>query len=127
MQIIGTESWCITLYSTLSGQGKIKTVSVNIWRAHHPTKQQNLNQTYGGPSIKQQNSCKVRCLLGDFNSVRKPEERRNIGMDGTNRCEIQEFNNFIYKSNVNDLYMWLGKNTLGIDQMEWQKVALIES
>jgi len=66
--------------------------------------------------IKQQNSCKMWYLLGDFNFVRKPEERKGIGMGRTNGKEIREFNNFIDKTSVNDIsavgrkYTWYRPN-----------------
>ena len=37
----------------------------------------------------------VWCMIGDFNAVRNPNERKGISQVGTSRKEIKEFNNFI--------------------------------
>jgi len=34
-------------------------------------------------------------MIGDFNAVRNPNERKGISQVGTSRKEIKEFNNFI--------------------------------
>jgi len=55
-------------------------------------------------------------MLGDFNSVRKPDERRGISTNATSRREILEFNKFIDKTNFNDIptvgrkYIWYRPN-----------------
>jgi len=43
---------------------------------------------------------KVWCVVGDFNSIRCPGERRSVGCDVDHRSEMRRFNAFIESSEV---------------------------
>jgi hypothetical protein len=53
------------------------------------------------------------CLVGDFNAVRRREERRGIGstISPSLPVEMREFNNFIVNLNVEDVHMLGGSFT----------------
>jgi len=47
-------------------------------------------------NIKLGEECKQWCILGDFNAVRKSNERRGLNYKGSTATrEVEEFNNFI--------------------------------
>ncbi|XP_068498198.1 uncharacterized protein [Phaseolus vulgaris] len=52
---------------------------------------------------------KVWCVIGDFNSVRRQEERRNLSLASDYNRDIKGFNDFIEKSELMDVPM-VGRN-----------------
>jgi len=61
---------------------------------------------------------KAWCVVGDFNSIRRVGERRNVCMDGDHRREMRRFNDFIDGSKLFDIttkrrkYTWYKPNSL---------------
>ena len=61
---------------------------------------------------------KAWCVAGDFNSIRRAEERRNARVDGDYRREMRRFNDFIEGTKLFDIpmrgrnYMWYKPNGL---------------
>jgi len=48
---------------------------------------------------------KVWCVVGDFNSIRSPSERRNAGCDVDHKREMKRFNDFIESYELVDISM----------------------
>ncbi|RDY03545.1 hypothetical protein CR513_12863, partial [Mucuna pruriens] len=69
-------------------------------------------------SIKNNSSEEVWCLVGDFNSIRKLEERK-VQVESTQaiRREMEDFNQFKWK-----IYHWWGEGTCDIGQTDTPKV-----
>jgi len=61
--------------------------------------------------IKRNLSCTLWCIMGDFNAVKKVEERKGIGISSGNYREMELFNNFIEQCEVFDISMIGGKFT----------------
>jgi len=64
------------------------------------------------------------CFCGDFNAIRGRVERQGADRGHFTR-EMKEFNGFIETNLFLDLPI-VGKNLLGSNQMERQRVGLIE-
>jgi len=48
-------------------------------------------------------NCCIRCVIGDFNSVRKASERKGTNNRSVNNCEIARFNDFIDRCMLKDI------------------------
>ena len=59
--------------------------------------------------IKRNQSCTLWGIMGDFNAMRKVEERKGIGISSGNYREMELFNNFIEQCEVFDIPMIGGK------------------
>ena len=53
--------------------------------------------------IRNNEPCKIWCMLGDFNSVRSEGERKGINRVSGNKREMQGFNNFIDELEMVDI------------------------
>jgi len=51
------------------------------------------------------------CILGDFNAIKKLGERKGLNSRGSNKSEMNEFNEFIEKNELFDLPLVGGKYT----------------
>jgi len=61
------------------------------------------------------------CFIGDFNVVRRVNERKGTGIRGRQTIEIQRFNSFIENNLLMDTPI-VGGNIHGINQMVQQRV-----
>jgi len=76
-------------------------------------------------NIKAGEACRQWCVLGDFNAVRKINERKGLNPRGnTSLREMQGFNNFIESMELVDVPLIEG-NTPGTKKTDRQKVELI--
>lgn len=66
--------------------------------------------------IRLREACNSWCILGDFNSIRKVDERKGINCGRSNKKEMQAFNNFIDSMELVDIpsigrkYTWYRPN-----------------
>jgi len=60
---------------------------------------------------RRKSNTKAWCVVGDFNSIRRVGERRNVGLDGDHRREMKRFNDFIEGSELFDILMARRKYT----------------
>jgi len=71
---------------------------------------------YSTVTIRHLEVYKTWYILGDFNVVRKMEERRGVNIDGNSKKEISEFHKFIEKIEMFDIplvgrkYTWYKPN-----------------
>jgi len=43
------------------------------------------------------------CIVGDFNAVRYPSERKDIGLEQHSKVEMERFNEFIDNCHLHDV------------------------
>jgi len=66
--------------------------------------------------LRENKACKSWCILGDFNAIRKKEERRGVCYGRSDSREISSFNNFIEGLELLDIpclgrkYTWYRPN-----------------
>jgi len=67
-------------------------------------------------NIRKTEGCKTWCMVGDFNAVRKPDERKGVSIGHANKKEILGFNEFIDKIEMLEIpfvgrkYTWYRPN-----------------
>jgi len=67
-------------------------------------------------NIRKNERCKTWCMMGDFNAVKKADERKGLNIRRTNKRENIGFNNFIEKTEMIELpyvgrkYTWYRPN-----------------
>jgi len=91
-------------FLAIIGQHKEKNVPiivVNVYSSCHL--KEKLGMWDEIVTIRHLEVCKTWCILGNFNAVRKKEERRGVNIDGSNKKEISKFNKFIEKTEMFDI------------------------